>query len=44
METSEAQLAAQTVGIDTVALEIRRAEEIVPAIEGIKVAQMRFIL
>lgn len=36
METSEAQLAAQTVGIDTVALAIRRAEEIAPAIEGIK--------
>jgi putative ABC transport system substrate-binding protein len=36
METSETQLAAQTVGIDTVALAIRRAEEIAPAIEGIK--------
>ena len=36
METSEAQLAAQTVGVDTVALAIRRAEEIAPAIEGIK--------
>ena len=36
IETSETQLAAQTVGIDTVALAIRRAEEIAPAIEGIK--------
>ena len=36
METSETQLAAQTVGVDTVALAIRRAEEIAPAIEGIK--------
>jgi ABC-type uncharacterized transport system substrate-binding protein len=36
METSETQLAAQTVGIDTVALAIRRAEEIAPSIEGIK--------
>ena len=36
METSETQLAAQTIGVDTVALEIRRAEEITPAIEGIK--------
>ncbi|MET3838557.1 ABC transporter substrate-binding protein [Bradyrhizobium sp. OAE829] len=36
METRETQLAAQTVGIDTVALAIRRAEEIAPAIEGIK--------
>ena len=35
-ETSETQLAAQTVGVDTVALAIRRAEEIAPAIEGIK--------
>jgi len=36
METSETQLAAHTVGVDTVALAIRRAEEIAPAIEGIK--------
>ena len=36
METSETNLAARSVGVDTVALEIRRAEEIVPAIEGIK--------
>ena len=36
IEISETQLAAQTVGIDTVALAIRRAEEIVPAIEEIK--------
>ena len=36
METSETQLATQTVGVDTVALAIRRAEEIAPAIEGIK--------
>jgi putative ABC transport system substrate-binding protein len=36
METSETKLAARSVGVDTVALEIRRAEEIVPAIEGIK--------
>ena len=36
METSETQLAAQAVGVDTVALAIRRAEEIAPAIEGIK--------
>jgi putative ABC transport system substrate-binding protein len=36
METSETQLAAQAVGVDPVALAIRRAEEIAPAIEGIK--------
>jgi putative ABC transport system substrate-binding protein len=35
-ETSETQLAAQTVGVDTVALAIRRAEEIAPAIDGVK--------
>jgi putative tryptophan/tyrosine transport system substrate-binding protein len=35
-EISKTQLAAQTVGVDTVALAIRRAEEIAPAIEGIK--------
>src|SRR5215213_2222974 len=35
-ETSETQLAAQTVGVDTVALAIRQAEEIAPAIKAIK--------
>ena len=36
VETSQTQLAARAVRVDTVALEIRRSEEIAPAIEGIK--------
>jgi putative ABC transport system substrate-binding protein len=43
LELSEGQAAARTLGLDSIKLEIRRVEEIVPAIESLKATRMPFM-